>query len=180
MTDRSQELEIRLRQNHGRRLLPEFLDDLSKSLKRPKEDILLLDVEKTFELLESYKALPPIGSGDDEFVFEKVWAVDQVEQAKRFISNLKDRMPHRQMFLFRRLSEYCGAVIIDLDDLLQNAFQLIGLDQEHIVARSDDGTFSIIFDHYENRTEVGTTEEVFYIRLWGREWLLAMGDLLRE
>ncbi|MCP4526376.1 MAG: hypothetical protein GY833_10745 [Aestuariibacter sp.] len=179
MTKNSQKLQLKLRQSYGKQLLPKFLDDLSKSLNRPKESISLLDLEQTNYLVEAYKNRAKLQLENDEFTFKRIWPANEIELARKFINCLRERMPIRQMFLFRSLSEYCGAVRIDIRDLLQNAFQLIGLDQEHIVAWSDDGAFSIVFGHYEDWTEIGS-EITFELRLRGKEWLLMANDVLVE
>ena len=166
----SYELQLKLRQHQGKQLLPRYLGDLSRSLNKSTEDIKVLDLETTDKLWKILLGERQLHLEGAKPSLRRIWLADDIEEVKRLLNGLKERIPDRPMVLFRSLSEYCGAVETTSREVLENAFRLISLDGEDLMAIDYEGSYGIVFENYTEWTETGSLE-VYQLLIWGMEWL---------
>jgi hypothetical protein len=166
-------LQIRLRQHHGRQLLPKLLNRLSQILDKPKQAVQLLDLEETDSFLEAFefeldsrrKRLKP--------AFQRSWRSNESEELQKFLNKLRKQGLNRRMILFTSLSEYCGAVEIMSHEVLEHALQLISLDQEEVLAMTYDSSYGIVLGYNTERIEKDSVE-MYDLLIWGEDWLAAL------
>jgi hypothetical protein len=175
----SERLQLKLRQYHGKRLLPMVRNHLARALKKQEEDITFLSLEAMGQYLAQTRSAS-LKARRDHSVLRCIWPVDQVERVKRLIDDLAARMPDQPMLLFGALREYCGLAKTGLGEILQNAFDLVELDQEDILAWNEDGTLGLLFYHSTEWGDAGS-RQVFELELLGKEWREALsGSDMKE
>lgn len=125
---RSRRLELALRRDTGRRLLPKRLDDLSRSLDKPGESIVLLDLERTDRIWDALRHAQQLSRDKPNAAFQRTWPASERGQVKRVLNKIEEHAPDRPLYLLRALSDYCGAVETTSSEILGHAFRLIGLD----------------------------------------------------
>lgn len=174
----SRQLQIKHHENKGKELLPKYLEDLATRLNKDKQKIALLDIETTLNLLDKFREKMRHLQYKDSFSIKYYWPFTDISQAQNLLSYLESRMPSRPMIMYRRLSEYCGAVEIDLSELLQKSFSLVELDEEDYYAYDLQGNISILFDFYTERLEgSGHSEKIYELRLRGEEWKAILEEI---
>jgi len=162
-----------LRRNRGKQLLPKFLEEIARVLNKPKGSIQLLDLDKTDELWEAYINRRQSRINDTAVTFRRTWVANDIEEVRRLINKLRDGVVDRPIFLFRALSEYCGAIETTSKEIFEHAFQLISLDQEDLIAVNNDMSLGVLFSYSTDWLEKSSVE-VYELFVWGDEWLAVL------
>lgn len=152
-------LELAVRRNHGRRMCAEWRAGLAAILGRSASTIKTTSLETVDAALASMEvrlANPPSES-DIAFV-----ASDVREVAHR-LTSLTGDVSNREMYLLHRDSEYCGAVITTLREILDRAAELIPVEGDDVVAQSPDGLVGLVIDYVSEPPQY--TPE-FVVRFW--------------
>ena len=172
---RKEGLQLAIRRNRGKQVLPVFLTNLSTTLKRPRECIALLDLETTDHVWETYRNRFHQCLDGRTACFQKQCPATKVQDVASVLAQLKNRLTNLQIFLLRIDSEFCGAVECTINEILENAFELVSLDQEELRACDKEGRCGLFFEYYTERYSSGCVEE-YRVILWGDEWLEAVNN----
>lgn len=171
----SPKLESARRRNRKRQLLPQMLDDLSRRLNRPAASFALLDLERTDEVRDALRRARQSSRASGDAAFRRTWPAGEVEEVRRALATLRERAPECRLYLFRALSDDCGAVETTSSEVLDNAFRLVGLDQEEVVAVNDDASYYLGLGYNTDHLKTGLVE-VYDLLVWGEDWLSALRD----
>jgi hypothetical protein len=146
--ERRERLDRAVRRNRGRLLLSAYLRRLGDRLGRPVSPSELVDLAETDaaasareNALEALETLPPGGD----------WTCLAIDTAERAIAReFLDRAghllnEHRSLWLMVSDSEYCGAVIVRVHELVERAFELTGEDEDVVRAGDREGSHGFHF-----------------------------------
>jgi hypothetical protein len=161
---RKYRMQLAVRRNEGKRLLPKLLDDFSLALHVNASDLHLADLEATDRIWEAFTTSHhEAGQG----ITTKSWPTGVFVEAKEYVDELDRQTPDLPMFLFRPfLSEYCGALMTTSHQIFNHAFDLIRLDDDDIMASSEDGISGIIIS-YSTQKSVDLTQFLYQFTGFG-------------
>jgi hypothetical protein len=171
---RKQKLNLALRQNKGKQLLSGFLNDVT-CLSKLGKPISLIDLAQTDQLWATYRDRLAKCSTGSLPCFRKSWLAAEIEDVRNTTLGLAKRVPDIQMFIFRAVSEYCGAIKTTSKEILENALQLVSLDQEDLMASDEFASCGLLFEYYATRYPNQRAEE-YSLLIWGEEFLKAFVD----
>lgn len=161
---RRRRLALLLREQQGRRHLSEFIDEMAKRLGRPPETLRLADLPKTDAIHSSYlsaasRCRQRVLSGS------KCWSLEtpSEQETAGALSEIRLSLPNSIIYLWRRLSEYCGAVESTTEEAVDRAFELLELDGDGLIAVAPDGTYGVALDL---SSQPDSTEPVFELLAW--------------
>jgi len=121
---------------------------LAVALGKPTDAIGFVDLERTdsaFErLLVRRQSLEERTAWADLLVHVRA---ERVEPVRHGLQALAHALTGELMLLHRALSEFCGAVEVEGDDLIAHAFELLELDQEGVTASRESGDAGLILEH---------------------------------
>ena len=163
-------LQFELRKHRGRQLCPDFIADIAKRLEVAESNIALVDLETSDRFLEEARNIAKAKHDELEPYFKQLWHVEEIAEVVRAIEELRIETADKPMLLYRRLSEYCGAVRVSLRQILTHTFSLVELDGEEVLAYTEDQKSGIRFGYYEDWSERGS-QNIYELVLWGKEWL---------
>lgn len=175
----NKKLQMALRRHQCKQVLTEYMHELSQALGRGQNTIRLLDLEQTDTLEEMLEAKRKACLSASMICFQETWSNEEVNSLRQLILSLRGRLPAIEMVLFTSKSEYCGAVQTSSSEILERAFYLISLDQDELVAFSEDASTGIILSYDTDKHETGN-EEVYELLVWGDAWLEALADELKN
>lgn len=165
-------LQMALRRNDGKRLLPGFLEEVAESLGKPQDAIQRLELEETLVSMEAYRVALDRSSQGEIPSQRWDWTGQEVQRLADLSARARDTVNLLPMLLYRSLSEYCGAVKTDSREILDRAIHLTSLDQEELMASTHDASDGILLAHLSEPT-LGHEQEIYILRVWGPQLLKA-------
>lgn len=128
-----------LRRNRCKELQRQMRDELAIALDRDPESFLIADFQTSDRVWEIHQ--PAASQAKDNPLLYRtfVFSENQQQDVEELIQKLLISVPDEPCYLFRALSYDCGAFLMSYHDVFQNAFRLIELDQESVLAISASG-----------------------------------------
>lgn len=161
-------LELARRRNEGKRIFPQYIKELTQTMGRSEDSFNFLDLAQTDALRASFEAKRNDCINDATGCFRRTWSDDRESELKQVILKLQEQLPSTKMVLFRELSEYCGAVETNSSEVLACAFRLISLDQNEVMALTEDTSVGISLSFDTDKYEWGDTR-TYELIVWGLE-----------
>lgn len=165
--DNKSRLQLSLRKNTGKKLLPEMIKEVSEALSQDASQIRLVDLETTDETWSAFTSSWKEHKMKDGIEFVKTWGMEDSQKAKSYVKQIQAQVPDTVVLLFRPFfSEYCGAVETSSHQILHHAFDLVKLDDNDVYASSPDGCSGIVIS-YSTQKNVAGSYQVYEFSSWG-------------
>jgi len=165
--DNKSRLQLSLRRNTGKKLLPKMIEEVSAALSQDASQLRLVDLETTDKTWSAFTSSWKEHKTKDGNGFVKTWVIEDFQEAKSYVDQLQAQVPDTVVFLFRPfLSEYCGAVETLSHQILRHAFDLVKLDDDDVYASSPDGRSGIVISYSTQKNVVGSYQ-IYEFSSWG-------------
>jgi hypothetical protein len=117
-------------------------------LRAPQEKFVFADLDRSDRVLEGFRTRWKQARSDPAHL---AWsrAVNSTDLAdvKEALSEVRSHLPTGPLFLFRAHSQWCGAVVVRLDQIVDHAFELLELDQEDVIACDEAGSSGLALEY---------------------------------
>jgi hypothetical protein len=164
---RKQQILLRSRMNRGRTEAPSFLSAVAEAVGEPVDMKSLVPLPETDILREAFRAGYQNVVREATVGYRKLFLPSQSSLVFRLATCLADQVSTERSFFLTKLSEYCGAVSLNLSVLLKHAASIIKLDGDSLSALSTDQTEGILIDHNPD-----DPEQAYEVAVWGDRWPL--------
>lgn len=170
-------LQLGLRAHEGKKRLSAFLTDIVRDLGQSSDDIQLLDLTTTDQFWKLFlQQSTAVKQGTLREVTRR-WKADEQEAMRVTFTHLAANAQNEKVILFRRQSEYCGALFVMSQVIFQRALAFHDLHDEYVQACTADGTYGIVFDMNVDWTSSG--EEIVYdLKIWGDQWVTILESII--
>jgi hypothetical protein len=159
----SGELDLRLRENKGKRLLPHFLEAASLSLGRPVTASDLVSLDETDEVFSRFLSAWHAAKGNP---LTPLHLREFDEHAVRSAGEwLSEAMPGGPLYLFRAQSRWCGAIRSTVAEVCHHVVELTSRDDEDVMASSHDAGIGIGCQLFSSQV-ARTKEDLFELVAW--------------
>jgi len=165
MTEVRRLLDLKVRQSRCAALMPRLRSDLAEILKAPEGAIAFADLERSDRVLAEFRNRWREARSKDGPL---EWHLDLTAEAQfpvqEALEEVRSRLPQGPLLLFRAQSEWCGAVLLTLNEIVNHAFELLELDQEDIIATDEPGTCGLTIQFVTDGAPVGHYEVFAWLR----------------
>jgi hypothetical protein len=159
-----------LRRNQGRLLVPRLLAEVSDALGRPEGTIRLLDLKETDALRDEISATKRAIEGGSFRAFHRRWSENQVDDLRLLLASVAQRVPSEPVYLFRLLSEFCGAVESNVSEVLFHWESLVGRNQEQLLVAPLGAEKGLRLELWAEGP--GSEQDyIFDLLVWGDDWI---------
>jgi hypothetical protein len=168
----SPRLQFALRRNQGRLKMPAFLDEAAAALGRPAATVRVLDLAQADALRERIgAALAAIHAGVRP-AFHHRWAESEAAPMAALLDGFARRVGDEPVYLFRLLSECCGAIEAGTAEVVAHWPALVSRNQEELLAAVPGADAGIRLELWAEGP--GSEERfTFDLLVWGDRWLAA-------
>jgi hypothetical protein len=168
------DLQTALEENDRRRLLPRFREEVARDLDQPAESIRITNLAEMRPVWEAFVKSSGASLRGEVASVDRTWPTEDLASVEAYLRGVEATAADIPMYLFRALSPRCGAVLASSKEILRRALDLVSLDQEDLMASSEDAAQGIILIH---RSEPGGTgnSTVYELQIWG-DALLSEGQ----
>lgn len=165
--DNKHKLQLAVRRNTGKKLLPKMMADVSVALSQDASQLRLADLEATDEAWSAFTSSWKEYKEKDTDIVLKTWGVEDLLEARGYLDKVRAQVPDTPVFLFRPfLSEYCGAIETSSHQILHHAFDLVELDDNDVFASSLNGRSGIVVS-YSTQRGIAESYQMYEFSSWG-------------
>lgn len=166
-------LQIAVRRNRGKQLQSGFIRELASALGGRLDSARILGLEETDLLWQKVESKVQACNNGEMPCYRRRWIESQLDELRSFLHQLREILPDEALILFRSVSEYCGAIGTDTQEVLDRALQLVTLDQEDLIAVNRDVSNGMMLSLDTDKYITGDVV-VYELILWGEQWLRAL------
>jgi hypothetical protein len=159
-----------LRRNQARLLRPRFVAETAASLNADPASIHVAELDVTDRVWLAIQQERAARRAAADQTVRGSWPSDDCEELRHLAERLRGQVVD-VLFLFRALSQDCGAVMLNARDLFDHLFDLVNPDQEEVLASVEGGTCGIHLSLDTERLPGRPSRKVYELELWGDEWL---------
>lgn len=149
MQNQQTNLQLLVRQNKGRTEHQYYTTELSHRLKAVIGPDDVLDLEETDRIFSTYREQSRRSSKEIGFAFRKVWAYKPAIPWVELCRRIGERLRGQVAILFVGPYEYCGAVRVNADIVLNEVASLLEFDCDTVSLQSASGDSGLLVDLYE-------------------------------
>ena len=161
-------LEIALRRNHCKKVMSEFILDLQENLEMADAAKQLLGLQETIRLWNLVKEKMACCDNCSILCFRRSWSNFEQDHLKKLLFCLKGELASTNLILFRPYSEFCGAVVINSEYLLDRALKLTSLDQDEMISCNEDCSFGLVLSYDVEKLDSGNDAR-YELLVWGEK-----------
>lgn len=166
-------LQIAVRRNRGKQLQSAFVRELASVLGRQNDSIRILGLDETDSLWQKVESRVQECNNGEMSCYRRRWVESQLDELRSFLQHLRRILPDEPLVLFRSVSEYCGAIETETQEVLDRALQLISLDEEDLIAVNREESKGMMLSLDTDKYITGDVV-VYELIIWGEEWLQAL------
>lgn len=160
--------------NRGRTEFKTYVEELARLLELEIADSDRLDLEATDRLFAAHVNLSQEDKHQPQHCFQKTWANEPREVWSGICVRVGGALRGIRGILFVGPYQYCGAITVDVEQVLQVAPALLNFDGNTLNLAAMDGHSGLFLGRYEERSE-WLVEFV----VWG-EWAQAIAPAIGD
>lgn len=157
-------LEILARRNKGRTEHQYYPTELSHRLKSRISPVDVLDLEETDRIASIYYAQSKRAYEEQGFAYACIWRYEPIAPWVESCRRLGEKFHEQPAVLFVGPYEYCGAVRVAAQSVLNEVASLLEFDQNAVALHSASADSGLLLDLY-----VEGSERLVELVVWG-EW----------
>ena len=162
-TERQKRLQILVRKNYGKKILPDLIDKITTRTSIPRDSIDIRPLEESDAIREPYEHM----WGELRKVEGRIWVLSwhEARPAKVAFSKILLKSPKKTVMVYLTHFTDAGALRLSEQHFLRNAAELLEIDGDDVWAVCDDCSNGVLFDKFEERGQW-----VYELRVWGDDW----------
>ena len=150
-------------------MLPTFLPKLSEAVGNLVGPEDLIPLPETDALMDKFRSGYQDAVKGASIGFRKFFPPPESGLVFRLAERFADQIRGEDVFFLTKLSEYCGAIKLNVSALLTHAESIIQLDGDSLSALSMDHAEGILIDY-----NADDPEQRFEFSVWGNRWPLVV------
>lgn len=150
-----------------------MLSELADALGRPENTFRFLDLEKTDVLQSEISAAIQAIEGGTQSARHRRWPEPNSDDVDSLLARFAQHVPDEPVYMFRLLSQYCGAVESNITEVLSHWPRLVSRNQEHLLVAPCGANKGLRLELWAEGP--GSDQNyTFDLLVWGGDWLSAL------